>query len=214
MRSFLSAAAITPKPLRVRFTVKSPIGDTHPEHADATLAVVKLLEAAGHHVEQGPDFVLVLDDFLPLWQVLIAAAPLLRSKMQPVTRWLVDGAKHVDRRSLGALHDRLARTVDETFGDVDIWVTPAVPVPPPRIGEHGALPPAETFERVAVLGGFTAPFNLTGQPAASIPAGFSRAGLPIGVQIVGRRGEDGLVLALAKQLEQLQPTAARRPPPL
>ena len=61
-----------------------------------------------------------------------------------------------------------------------------------------------------------APFNVlwnaTGQPAASVPAGFSEAGLPLAVQIVGRQRDEGTLLALAAQLEAARPWADRRPP--
>jgi Asp-tRNA(Asn)/Glu-tRNA(Gln) amidotransferase A subunit family amidase len=92
--------------------------------------------------------------------------------------------------------------VDDMFGGADLWVTPTVAVPAPRIGLWKDLPSQRAFEKAALLGVFTAPFNITGQPAASIPAGFTRAGMPIGVQLVGRRMQDGLVLAVSRQLEQ------------
>jgi Asp-tRNA(Asn)/Glu-tRNA(Gln) amidotransferase A subunit family amidase len=58
---------------------------------------------------------------------------------------------------------------------------------------------------------FTYPFNLTGQPAVSIPCAWSRAGLPIGLQIVGRTGDDAAVLALAAAFEAARPWHQRRP---
>jgi amidase len=58
----------------------------------------------------------------------------------------------------------------------------------------------------------TQAFNITGQPAASIPLAMSRAGLPIGVQFVARQSEDALLLSLAGQLERAAPWAGRRPP--
>lgn len=58
---------------------------------------------------------------------------------------------------------------------------------------------------------FTFPFNLTGQPAASVPCGFTKAGLPVGLQIVGRLREDDLVLRAARVFEQARPWAAHRP---
>jgi amidase len=57
----------------------------------------------------------------------------------------------------------------------------------------------------------TQAFNITGQPAASLPLAMSRGGLPIGVQIVGRQAEDALVISLAAQLERAAPWAGRRP---
>jgi aspartyl-tRNA(Asn)/glutamyl-tRNA(Gln) amidotransferase subunit A len=59
---------------------------------------------------------------------------------------------------------------------------------------------------------FTFPFNLTGQPAASVPAGWTADGLPVGLQIVGRRWEDALVLRACAAFEALQPWADRLPP--
>jgi amidase len=61
------------------------------------------------------------------------------------------------------------------------------------------------FEGSARLAAFTAPFNVTGQPALTLPVALSSQGLPIGVQIAGRRGADGVVLALARRLEQELP---------
>jgi aspartyl-tRNA(Asn)/glutamyl-tRNA(Gln) amidotransferase subunit A len=59
---------------------------------------------------------------------------------------------------------------------------------------------------------FTFPFNMTGQPAASVPCGFTADGLPIGLQIVGRRFDDAGVLRAAAAFERLQPWAERFPP--
>jgi aspartyl-tRNA(Asn)/glutamyl-tRNA(Gln) amidotransferase subunit A len=58
---------------------------------------------------------------------------------------------------------------------------------------------------------FTYPFNLTGQPAASVPAGFTADGLPVGLQIVGRRFADATVMRAAAAFEQLRPWAQHRP---
>ena len=73
------------------------------------------------------------------------------------------------------------------------------------VANSAALPPAEAFARYAELGPFTAPFNVGGQPAASLPAGFTEDGLPIGVQIAGKPLADALVLALARTLEEAMP---------
>jgi aspartyl-tRNA(Asn)/glutamyl-tRNA(Gln) amidotransferase subunit A len=59
---------------------------------------------------------------------------------------------------------------------------------------------------------FTYPFNLTGQPAASVPCGWTGAQLPVGLQVVGRRFDDVAVLRAARALEQIEPWANRRPP--
>jgi aspartyl-tRNA(Asn)/glutamyl-tRNA(Gln) amidotransferase subunit A len=93
----------------------------------------------------------------------------------------------------------------------DLLLTPTVAVSP---FAAGAAPPREIAgEAISVLGWmpFTYPFNLTGQPAASVPVGFGEAGLPIGLQIVGRRHADRTVLAAAHAFETACPWVERRP---
>ncbi|MBI1847043.1 MAG: amidase, partial [Candidatus Rokubacteria bacterium] len=94
----------------------------------------------------------------------------------------------------------------------DFLLTPTVAVPP----FAGERPPHEVAGReVSVLGWmpFCFPFNLTGQPAASVPAGFTDDGLPVGLQIVGRRHADRAVLAAAAAFEAARPWSERRPTP-
>jgi Asp-tRNA(Asn)/Glu-tRNA(Gln) amidotransferase A subunit family amidase len=99
----------------------------------------------------------------------------------------------------------------DRFGDADAWISPTVPVAPPRVGAWRGLPPEQVFAQATKLGIFTAPFNLSGQPAASVPAGMSREGHPIGVQIAGKPLADALVLAIAYQIEREAPWAHLRP---
>jgi Asp-tRNA(Asn)/Glu-tRNA(Gln) amidotransferase A subunit family amidase len=70
------------------------------------------------------------------------------------------------------------------------------------------------FAQASKLGVFTAPFNISGQPAASVPGGRSRRGHPIGIQIAGKPLADGLVLSLARVLEREMPWAGELPPQL
>ncbi|MBI1961864.1 MAG: amidase [Candidatus Rokubacteria bacterium] len=93
----------------------------------------------------------------------------------------------------------------------DLLLMPTVAVPP---FDADARPPREVDGRsVSVLGWmpFTFAFNLTGQPAASVPAGFTDDGLPVGLQIVGRRHADATVLAAAAAFEAARPWSDRRP---
>jgi aspartyl-tRNA(Asn)/glutamyl-tRNA(Gln) amidotransferase subunit A len=93
----------------------------------------------------------------------------------------------------------------------DLLLTPTVPVPP--FAGDGFWPREIAGEKVSPLGwmAFTYPFNLTGQPAAAIPAGFTPDGLPVGLQIVGRRHADRAVLAASAAFEAARPWADRRP---
>jgi len=88
---------------------------------------------------------------------------------------------------------------------------PAVACPPLRIGELFATEIAGKPVGREAGSAFTFIFNMTGQPAASVPCGFTKAGLPIGVQIVGRRFADATVLRACAAFEHARPWAARRP---
>ena len=87
-------------------------------------------------------------------------------------------------------------------GDADLVLTPTVFGPPPRVGAWSALSGEAAFRAAAEYGAFTAVFNLSGQPAASVPVGRSPEGFPIGVQVVGRETRDDWVLAVSRQLEE------------
>ncbi len=101
------------------------------------------------------------------------------------------------------------RTFLERF---DLLLTPTTAVAPFEAG--GFAPRDIDGERVSPLGWmpFTYPFNLTGQPAASVPAGFTAEGLPVGLQVVGRRHADRMVLAACAAFEAARPWSDRRPP--
>jgi amidase len=99
------------------------------------------------------------------------------------------------------------------FEGFDIFVTPTMAVPPPRLG---CLPTDDAdvegfLGKLLALAPFAAPFNASGQPAISLPLHWSADGLPVGVQFAGRYGEDATLLALAAELERAQPWAHRRP---
>ncbi len=106
--------------------------------------------------------------------------------------------------ALGARHEfwEKVRRVYERF---DLLLCPTLPVLPFPIGQDEASPIDGEQLRPLQWTRFTYPFNLTGQPAASVPAGWSQSGLPIGLQIVGNRHADVLVLQVARAWEQIQP---------
>ena len=117
-------------------------------------------------------------------------------------------------RYVQAWMDRLAwwQHPRQFFEKYDLLVTPTATTP---AFEHGILYPS-TIAGVKVdrhaSSVFTYPFNVTGQPAISVPCGFTRAGLPVGLQIVGRRNDDVTVLRAAAAFEAARPWAGRRPP--
>jgi len=94
----------------------------------------------------------------------------------------------------------------------DLLVTPTVGAPPPELGWFTAAGPEHEGARIAGFIPYTAQFNMTGQPAVSLPLHWSDAGLPIGVQLVGAPWQEASLISLAAQLEQASPWAGRTPP--
>jgi amidase len=154
---------------------------------------------------------------LPRRLLFRVAGPLLARRMGGGT--LVEsffaGARSGERE-LGrafAQREQLVGQVEAFLGGFDAWIGPVLPVEAyPHCRPGGTLAiegrrVAETFLDLAYSG----PFNLTGHPSVVIPAGHGEAGLPVGVQIVGRRGDDARLLALAQALDRAL-GAGRAPP--
>ncbi|MBI1396286.1 MAG: amidase [Betaproteobacteria bacterium] len=89
------------------------------------------------------------------------------------------------------------------LGDADVLVTPTLPCAPPEAGQTMMTVGGRALPVAGMLTRFTSPFNMTGLPALSVPCGFDDQGLPVSVQIVGRRGHDARVLAIGRWIENL-----------
>ena len=96
----------------------------------------------------------------------------------------------------------------------DLLVTPTLAEPPPPLGTLSSAsgPPEEVLDRVLGLIPFTPAYNVTGQPALSLPLHWSESGLPVGVQLVAASGREDLLIAVASRLEEAAPWIERRPP--
>jgi aspartyl-tRNA(Asn)/glutamyl-tRNA(Gln) amidotransferase subunit A len=107
--------------------------------------------------------------------------------------------------------EQLRRTVDDAFEEVDVVVVPTLRLLPPLIADmiKEAREGATTILRATIAN--TLPFNLYGIPAISVPCGFSRSGLPIGLTLAGPRFSEGKLLALARAFEQATEWHTRRP---
>jgi aspartyl-tRNA(Asn)/glutamyl-tRNA(Gln) amidotransferase subunit A len=93
--------------------------------------------------------------------------------------------------------------------DFDLLLTPTMPIPPFEAGRE--VPAGWPSPRWTSWTPYTYPFNMTQQPAASVPCGFTSGGLPIGLQVVGPRHADALVMAACQVFEQARPWWQRRP---
>lgn len=210
----LSHCRRPPRRVRVAMSTASPLGgEVAAPIAEAVRAVGRALEDLGHEVVEGTRVEGEIEEFLPLWQQQLASVPLLvggEKRLQPVTRWLRAEGRKLDpddvERARVALRDKVERFV----GDADVVLTPTVGRLPPRVGEFDGMSPEAMFRAIAPVGAFTAIFNVTQGPAASIPTGVTEEGLPYGAQLASHVGRDGLLLGLSRQLEEAMPWRGRR----
>lgn len=200
--------------LKISLAVDSPIGRAEPAWAEATRAVGRALAGAGHHVEEIGMAEGSVDDFLPVYQHQLSEVPGVRTgRLQPATRWLVEAGRRNSPALAHAAADGLRERIARWVGDAEMVLTPAVVGPPPPVGAWGGDDGEAIFRAAAVYGAFTAPFNLTGQPAIALPVGRSPEGLPIAVQLAGPYGREDLVLAVAREVEAMFPDRPRAPVP-
>lgn len=137
--------------------------------------------------------------------------------LEPLSWALIQmGRSFTAPQYLGAVQalQKITRQIARSFEGFDLLLTPTLAEPPAPLGTFDSPPeePLAGLLRAAEYVPFTPPFNVTGQPAISLPLHWNDAGLPIGVQFVGRFGDEETILALAAQLEQAAPWAGRRPP--
>ncbi|WP_164016801.1 amidase [Pyxidicoccus trucidator] len=124
------------------------------------------------------------------------------------------GLKVSDLQSALATFNTVSRTLGAFFVEHDVLLTPTVAVPPYKLGVLDAMvprAPEDWYAHVFGLCPFTALFNVTGQPAMSVPLYWNADGLPIGVQFAGRFADEATLFRLAGQLEEARPWAGRRP---
>jgi len=184
----------------------------------ATEAGMKVFAGLGCTIEAAtPDVSGGQESFSAQVAASVAAFPGARMEDSPD---LIDPAlARFIERSAGMLATdyvkaRIANTQFATrvwafFQDYDLLLTPVLAVPPFEIGSYGPREIAGQRADPLAWMPFTYPFNVSGQPAASVPCGWTEDGLPIGLQIVGRRFEDGTVLRAAAAFERAAPWADR-----
>jgi amidase len=220
--TFLRAAGREPGVLRIGRFATPVIADVdvHPDCLEAYESASALLEQLGHVVEDIPSPLpdVIVPVFETIWSVLSQLTPVEPDKvdlLQPLTRYLRErGAQASGLDLAGAVSFArvLARGAINATAAYDVMLTPTLAKPPVPVGyftEGGD--PAENFARQKGFTPFTAIFNLTGQPAMSLPLYWNEAGLPIGVQLVGRPYDEPTLISLAAQLEQARPWLGRHP---
>jgi amidase len=202
----------------------------------AAEAAADLLESLGHHLtgsslvealggaDAGMD---IQDSFLTRWAAgqaatlgqigMLAGRELTADDVEPLTWALAQiGLERDSGRYLRdvALHQVISRMIAGWFeAGHDLLLTPTMAEVAPKLGEIDdslSDDPMDAFHRSFPSGAFTALFNVTGQPAISLPLHWTEEGVPVGVQLVAPFGREDLLLRVAAQLERAQPWAERR----
>jgi amidase len=219
---YVDAAASAPERLRIAVSRKVPPGLIAKVSADqrgAWEAIGKLLSDLGHEViERDPAYGTAQLEFVQLWLRAIydesrtvpdpARLERLTRQMAGIGRALVP-----PRRRDKLIAKRVVTTgrIVALWNEIDVLMTPALATTAIAAdGAYGRSAPV-AIDRAGRFTPFTAVFNLTGQPAISIPAGFGGDGLPVSVQLVGRPGAEDTLYSLTGQIEAARPWAAHRP---
>jgi amidase len=227
--SYLAATKKKPKKLRIAFATRPFDGEAFdPECKAATEAAASVCAKLGHRVEEsmpqvppdfGANFSAIFASGLTMVVDIVAKAAgktPAREEFEGFT-W----SSYQFGRTITAAHYQLcwaslqglSRQVAAWQQPYDAWITPVLATPPMKIGavnlEETDL--IKAWAPIASYVPFTALQNVTGQPAISLPLAWSKSGLPIGVQFVGRFGEEHLLLQLAAQIEKAEPWSKKRP---
>ncbi len=219
-RSFLRWCEREPHRLRIaRWAVPDVQGvAVDPQVLAAYERTSALLAGLGHEVVDVPQPLAPgdRDAFTPVWAVLAALTPVAPERereLLPLTRWLRAQGRDVSgldyARTLGVMQG-VGRKLAEAAEPYDAVLTPTLArVPAPVGGLRDDGDPEADFAAQLAFTPFTAPWNIAGLPAVSLPLEWSPQGLPIGMMLGARHGEEGPLLALAAQLEAASPWRAR-----
>jgi amidase len=222
--TFLGWADRPPGRLRIGRFLESAIPEValEPAVAAAFDDAARLLESLGHEVEDVPLGLLgpeVLPSFERVWALSGTTLPVPPGRvgeLRPLTRELRARGLALSAReameAMLALRMFSRRFVQET-AHYDVLLAPVTTMTPRPLGWFDADGDgAEDFERQKRYAAFTALFNVTGQPAVSVPLHWAADGVPIGTMLVGRPADEATLVALSAQLEQARPWAHRHPP--
>jgi len=229
-RPFAEEVRREPGRLRIAFTDKSPYGDAiDPEVATAVRDVAAMLEKLGHHVEERAPK-LPADPAVAIGAIVSANTALSVRLAEERFKRVMTG-NDFEHLTLAMSHNskqasatdyaaaeldayRISRTLSEFLASCDVFFAPTLCTPPVRIGELDTM--AQDLSQIGpMLRRYmpgTSMFNMSGQPAMSVPLAWSKAGLPLGMMFAARFGDEATLFRLAAQLEQERPWAAKLPP--
>ena len=225
--TFESAAGREPQALRIGLCAHSDWGPTDAACRHAVEAAGQLAENLGHEVEYSHPAEMFHEEFFDHFRTIVSVQNVVmlagvegalgrhmsRPDFEGDTWALMEIGREVSgTQYLSALEwcHAWTRRLAAWWATHDVLVSPVMAEPPPRLGE---LRNPETGRgRLNDLLHFTPQFNVSGQPAMSVPLSWTESGLPVGVQFVGSHASEEMLLSLAGQLERAAPWAGRTPP--
>jgi amidase len=214
-------SALSQRKLRIAWSTKSAIRGVRPapDHVRAVEETATLLEGLGHEVfEIDPRYPDATTSFVPQ---LVSG---IRTESG-----IVEDPSRLERRTQGVLRlgapirppavrwavrqgEKLASRVDDRiFAQCDVLLTPTIAIRPPQIGVLAGAGVPKAILKAQPMIAYTALWNVTGHPAASVPAGFADDGMPTSIQLVARRGDEATLFGLSAQVESVRPWADRTP---
>ncbi len=233
-RLFYAEASTEPPPLRIGWLRGSPREgiEVHPACAAAAERAARALEDLGHRVEEAHPQALEDAETARAYVTVVACnvaraldavgeklgRPLTADDVEPMTWAIAEmgrGTPVVTFLSMIEYVHRFGRRVAAWWQEgFDLLLSPTTAEPPPALGQFHSPPemPLKGFLRAAPFGTFTLPFNLTGQPAISLPLHQTDDALPVGAMLVADYAREDLLLQVAAQLERALPWRDRRPP--
>ncbi len=218
--SFVEAVDAPVSPLRIGWSTKPVTLGVRPdvENVAAVVATADLLASLGHHVEEvDPGYPDPTAAFVPQFfggvraeAEMVEHPELLERRTRETVRlgsWVRPGVVGWAIRQ----GEKVATKANRVFDTYDLLLTPVIAPRPPQVGVlDGAGTLGATVKSMPMIA-YTALWNVTGNPAASVPAGFGSDGLPLAVQLVGRLGDEATILGASAQIEQARPWADKRP---
>jgi amidase len=208
--------------LRIGRTLQHAIegAEVHPDVIAAYEDASALIASLGHEVVDidcpfGPD---VVPFFETLWYSHATLAPITPDQVEllrPLTRYLRDRGLATGAADLifaQAYLQLMTRTGLAVFNQFDAILTPTLAQLPVKVGYFEEVDPAENFERQKRFTPYAALYNVTGQPAVNVPLHWNPDGLPVGVMLAGRMGDEATLISLSAQLEEARPWKDRHPP--
>jgi amidase len=228
-QSFLAEVQAARRPLRIAYTTAAPNGvPVETEYLEALADTVVSCKELGHKVEEADpeiDRGAVVPTFLTFAAANMvvnlashptAGRPARKGEVENVCWGTAERGRTIPAadyvRATQTAH-RLGRQMAAFHERYDVLLTPGLGTLPPELGWIDMMMEDvdEYWRRVFTFSPFTVWFNLTGQPALMLPLGRTASGFPVAVQLAGRYGEEGTILALGAQLEKARPWFDRKP---